>query len=243
MHGKLIVFEGVEGCGKTTQLRRLEQWLVASGWRSLLQEKGYIQQLLVTREPGGTELGVNIRQLLLAQPTTEPMQSRAELLLYAADRAQHVDGYLRPHLQQGALILCDRYTDSTIAYQGYGRGLDLHLIDQLNHTATAGLESDLTLWLDLDVETGLARTRQRGMIDRMEQADLSFHQSVQQGFVTLAQRYPQRIVRIDAAGAEPDVAKQIQAVMSQRLTAWYGVGLKEEGGNMKEEGGNMKEEG
>src|SRR6476646_3229737 len=99
---------------------------------------------------GGTELGLELRQLLLVYQGQEAIQHRAELLLYAADRAQHVEGYLKPHLAQGAVILCDRYTDSTIAYQGYGRGLDLVLIDQLNQAATGGLESDLTLWLDVD---------------------------------------------------------------------------------------------
>ncbi len=223
MRGKLIVFEGVEGCGKTTQLQRSQQWLVDSGWQSLLQAKGYVQQIITTREPGGTELGSKVRHLLLEQPTAEMMQSRTELLLYAADRAQHVDGYLTPHLSQGALILCDRYTDSTIAYQGYGRGIDLSLITQLNDIATSGLQSELTLWLDLDAATGLARTRQRGSIDRIEQADLSFHQRVQQGFTALAQCHPQRITRIDATLTETEVAEQIQAVLGQRFAQWYGT--------------------
>lgn len=223
MRGKLIVFEGVEGCGKTTQLNRSRQWFVTSGWQSVLQTKGYVSQLLTTREPGGTELGINVRQLLLEQTSAEAMQSRAELLLYAADRAQHVDGYLIPQLHQGAMILCDRYTDSTIAYQGYGRGIDLTLIIQLNDIATGGLTSDLTLWLDLNAETGLARTRQRGTLDRIEQADVSFHHRVQQGFTELAQRYPQRITRIDASLPEAEVAEQIQTVLNQKFAEWYGV--------------------
>jgi dTMP kinase len=223
MHGKLIVFEGVEGCGKTTQLQRSQQWLVDSGWQALLQTKGYLQNIVTTREPGGTALGLTVRQLLLEPSSEEAIESRAELLLYAADRAQHVDGYLRPHRLQGALILCDRYTDSTIAYQGYGRGLALDLIAQLNDIATNGLQSDLTLWLDLDVATGLARTQQRGIADRMEQADLSFHQRVQQGFTELAQQYPQRIARIDATPTAAEVAKQVQAVLEHRFAEWYGV--------------------
>ncbi|PSB26005.1 dTMP kinase [Stenomitos frigidus] len=223
MRGKLIVFEGVEGCGKTTQLRRSQQWLVDSGWQALLQTKDCLQQIAVTREPGGTELGLKVRQLLLEPSTAEAIESRAELLLYAADRAQHVDGYLHPYLLQGALILCDRYTDSTIAYQGYGRGIDLNLIAQLNHIATNGLESDLTLWLDLDAATGLARTQRRGAADRIEQADLSFHQRVQQGFTALAQQHPQRIARIDASLREAEVAQQIQTVLEQHFAEWYGV--------------------
>jgi dTMP kinase len=226
MRGKLIVFEGVEGCGKTTQLRRSQQWLVDSGWQALLQAKGCLQHLVTTREPGGTALGLQVRQLLL-EPSTEVMQSRTELLLYAADRAQHVEGYLKPQLHQGALLLCDRYTDSTIAYQGYGRGIDLKLIAQLNDIATDGLESDLTLWLDLDAATGLARTRQRGTVDRIEQADLSFHQRVQQGFTELAKRYPQRITRIDASQTEAKVAEQIQRILSQQFAQWYGLERRE----------------
>lgn len=222
MDGKLIVFEGVEGCGKTTQLQRSRQWLINSGWLPKLQSHRQVKQLVVTREPGGTELGAGVRQLLL-NPSKEMIHDRAELLLYAADRAQHVESYLRPHLTEGSLILCDRYTDSTIAYQGYGRGLDLALIEHLNQLATGGLQSDLTLWLDLDAELGLARTQKRGNSDRIEQANLEFHRRVQQGFTQLAAQQPQRIYRIDANGSELDVAEQIEAVLSQHLTRWYGA--------------------
>lgn len=219
--GKLIVFEGVEGCGKTTQLQRSSQWIAAS-WLAKLRSQGWIEQVLITREPGGTELGKTLRQLLLGQDASEPLQDRAELLLYAADRAQHIEGFLRPQLNAGALILCDRYTDSTTAYQGYGRGLELALIAQLNQIATDGLQSDLTLWLDLDAEAGLGRTRQRGASDRMEQADLAFHQRVQQGFTQLAQTHPDRIVRIDASQSISAVSEQIQATLAQRFHVWFG---------------------
>jgi len=221
MVGRFIVFEGVEGGGKTTQLERSRQWLIESGWLTFLQSNGWVQQIVVTREPGGTDLGRGLRQLLL-DSTQEPIQDRAELLLYAADRAQHVEGFLRPHLAEKSLILCDRYTDSTIAYQGYGRGLDPTLIEQLNQIATQGLQSDLTLWLDLDVKTGLARTHQRGKVDRIEQADLIFHQRVQKGFTALAQAYPHRIARINATQPEAVVFQEIQAILSDRLTEWYG---------------------
>jgi dTMP kinase len=221
MRGKLIVFEGVEGCGKTTQLQRSYQWLLTSGWLAKLQSGNRVKDLIVTREPGGTTLGSGIRQLLLS-PAKEPIYDRAELLLYAADRAQHVDGFLQPQLAEGVMILCDRYTDSTIAYQGYGRGLDRSLIDQLNEIATGGLQSDLTIWLDLDAELGLTRTQKRGVSDRIEQANLDFHRRVQQGFATLAQSYPDRIARIDASRRELEVAEQIETVLSQSLTRWYG---------------------
>ncbi len=221
MTGRLIVFEGVEGGGKTTQIARSRQWLEESGWLEFLQTKGYIQGVAQTREPGGTSLGQALRQVLLNDDGAEPLADRAELLLYAADRAQHVEGYLRPLLATGTLILCDRYTDSTVAYQGYGRQLDLSLIDQLNHIATNGLHSDLTLWFDLPVELGLARTRQRGASDRMEQADITFHQRVQQGFQVLAHQFPQRIVRIDASQPEAMVAAQVQDILHTYLSQWY----------------------
>lgn len=229
VRGKLIVFEGVEGSGKTTQIQRSRDWIVETS--GLLASLGSGNKVLVTKEPGGTSLGVELRQLLLeegskqgeATPTSSPLRDRAELLLYAADRSQHVEEVLEPHLAEGTIILCDRYTDSTVAYQGYGRGLDLGLIQQLNQIATNGLESDLTLWLDVDVETGLKRARQRGTADRMEQADLSFHRRVQQGFAELAASYPQRIVSIDASKSEEEVHLAIQEILRQRFGEWLKV--------------------
>jgi len=215
MGGKLIVFEGVEGCGKTTQLQRLREWL-----QSL--PTFFFLSVVVTREPGGTELGLELRRLLQKEAGGKPIQDAAELLLFAADRAQHVEEVLKPQLTGSNLILCDRYTDSTIAYQGYGRGLSLSLILQLNQIATGGLESDLTLWLDIDVEQGLVRTKGRGVADRIERAELAFHQRVQQGYTELAKAHPQRIVRVDASLSEAAVQEQIQAILWQRLIQWYG---------------------
>lgn len=210
--GKLIVFEGGEGCGKTTQLERAAIWLTDR--RSWLWPQG---ALTITREPGGTPLCSQIRQVLL-EPNDELMDPRTELLLYAADRAQHVAHCLKPALQRGDLILCDRYTDSTVAYQGYGRGLDRGLIDQLNQIATGGLQPDLTLWLDLDVAVGLARAQTRGKRDRIEQSDLAFHQAVRQGFTELAQAFPDRFVRIDASLDRDTVSQQVQAALESFLT-------------------------
>jgi dTMP kinase len=220
--GRLIVFEGGEGSGKTTQLRHTQQWLYTSGWLPQLQAKGYLSTLLTTREPGGTDLGRQIRRLLL-EPTPEPMHPRTELLLYAADRAQHVEQCLYPALRQGALILCDRYIDSTVTYQGYGRGLDLSLIATLNQIASAGLQPDLTIWLDLDVATGLARAQARGQHDRIEQDELVFHEAVRRGFQALAAEHPDRIVRVDARLDEPMVANSVSSILHSTLTRWYGA--------------------
>ncbi|MBD2113356.1 MULTISPECIES: dTMP kinase [Cyanophyceae] len=225
MPGKLLVFEGVEGCGKSTQLKLLHSALGKSDRFQQLQQQGVIPQILATREPGGTELGSSLRQLLLGDHGEAAIASRAELLLYAADRAQHVEELIKPALARGCWVLCDRYTDSTVAYQGHGRGLDLGLIAQLNHAATGGLVPDLTLWLKLDAAAGLARTRQRGAADRMEQADLAFHQRVQAGFEALAAQHPERIVAIDATGAVDTVAAEIFAVVEGYLQQWYAPSL------------------
>lgn len=227
MPGLLIVFEGVEGSGKTTQLVRSQNWLASQGALECLGTLAQQTPVVVTREPGGTSLGVGLRKLLLEagtaleDTTSAPIQDRAELLLYAADRAQHVEEFLKPQLARGAIILCDRYTDSTVAYQGYGRGLDLTLIQQLNQIATGGLESDLTLWLDVEATLGLKRASARGSADRIEQADIAFHQRVQQGFGQLATSHPQRIVRIDGSQSEEAVHLAIQEILCQRLSQWY----------------------
>jgi dTMP kinase len=211
--GKLIVFEGGEGCGKTTQLALVADWLGQS------PHIAGFTQCLTTREPGGTDLCQGIREILLT-PHQETMTSTTELLLYAADRAQHVEGCLRPALAAGALVLCDRYTDSTVAYQGYGRGLDLELIDQLNGIATGGLKSDLTLWLDLDVEIGLGRAKERGKRDRIEEADITFHRRLRQGFEALAAAESDRVVRIDASQDVEAVRRAIVAVLEERFRNW-----------------------
>ncbi|OUL33399.1 dTMP kinase [Nostoc sp. T09] len=177
--------------------------------------------VVITREPGGTELGLDIRRLLLEKADNKPIAELTEILLYAADRAQHVEQELRPNLAKGKYILCDRYTESTIAYQGYGRGLDMSLIKQLNYIATGGLESDLTLWLDVDVEVGLARKRgDEQVFDRIEQETIAFHHRVQQGYVELAALYPQRIIRIDGSLSKEAVHQIIQANLRDRLQSW-----------------------
>ncbi|MEN9202414.1 MAG: dTMP kinase [Thermostichus sp. DG_1_6_bins_120] len=210
--GLFITLEGGEGVGKTTQ-----QALLAGR----LQKEGYT--CLCTREPGGTVLGQKLRALLLHGDPIEPL---AELLLYAADRAEHVQTRIHPALAAGQVVVCDRFTDSTLAYQGYGRGLDLNLIRQVNQLATGNLQPHLTLWLDLPPQLGLKRACSRTTSpagpaslpgDRMEQAHLSFHQRLYQGFQELAAAEPQRIVRIDAQGSPQEVAERIWAVVKSRL--------------------------
>ena len=194
---RLITLEGGEGCGKSTQAQYLYDWLTQ------------IQiPVALTREPGGTPLGTRLRSLLLESgegPTT-----MAELMLYAADRAEHVERVIRPALAGGTVVVCDRFIDSTVAYQGYGRGLDLDAIDQLNALATGGLVPDLTLWLDLDPVIGLAR---RPDPDRLEAAGLAFHRRVYAGFAAQAARY-NRIRAIRADQSISDVTEQIRATVA-----------------------------
>ena len=205
MSGKLIVFEGVEGCGKTSQMQLCCEWLQSLGI-----------SVVMTREPGGTELGLHLRRLLLEKVENEPIAEVTELLLYAADRSHHVEQELKPNLAAGKYILCDRYTDSTTAYQGYGRGLNMSLINQLNYIATAGLESDLTIWLDVDVEVGLAR-KQGDKFDRIEQETIDFHRRVQQGYSELAASYPFRILRVDGSLSQAAVQEVIQGILREKL--------------------------
>ncbi len=207
MDGKFIVFEGVEGCGKTTQMELCCQWLQSLNIC-----------VLVTREPGGTDLGLHLRRLLLEKSAQRPIAEITELLLYAADRSEHVERELKPNLATGKFILCDRYTDSTIAYQGYGRGLSMSIINQLNHMATGGLTSDLTIWLDVDVEVGLARKRgSEAILDRIEQETIAFHRRVQQGYTELAASIPGQIVRVDGNLSPENVQQQIQKILGDRF--------------------------
>jgi dTMP kinase len=218
MSGKFIVFEGVEGAGKTTQIQQTAAWLQSISGEARGSNGEATPAIITTREPGGTDLGRQIRQLLL-DDVDDRVARRTELLLYGADRAQHVETFIEPHLKRGNIVLCDRFTDSTIAYQGYGRGFDLTEIELVNKLATGGLQSDLTLWLDLDVSIGLERVAKRGKPDRMERATLDFHQRVRQGYLDLADRHPDRIVRIAADRAESTIQQEIQAILIQ--TGWF----------------------
>lgn len=213
---RFISFEGGDGSGKTTQVKALEQHLVNRGW-----------SCLISREPGGTPLGQLIRRVLL-EAGKQPVASPTELFLYLADRAQHVQEVILPALNAGQIVLCDRYTDSTLAYQGYGRGIDLELLRRLNELANRGVQPDLTFLLDCPVELGLARTAQRQLNasagaagdkreDRFERETLEFHERVRAGFLQLVRAEPNRFRVIDAARAVRDVSADIQKMVDEKL--------------------------
>jgi dTMP kinase len=206
--GRFLVLEGIDGCGKTTQIEHLRRWLPSSG----LMPQG--AELLVTREPGGTELGRALRQLLLHPPGDAAPEILAELLLYAADRAQHVAQKIAPALAEGHWVLSDRFTGSTAAYQGYGRGLSLELIDQLATIATAGVVPDLTLHLELPLAESMRRRGHRPA-DRIEASGEAFLARVSAGFSALARQ--EGWTSIDAS-LPPE---QVSALLQDALTAQW----------------------
>lgn len=192
--GVLITFEGMEGSGKTTQCHRLAK---------LLREEGH--RVVETREPGGTPLAERIREILLGssdQPA-EPMTPECEACLVLACRSQHRMAVIEPALKEGAVVLCDRFSDSTLAYQGYGRGLDLATLRRLDRVATQGLIPDLTLLFDVPVPIGLARRRRESDLNRLDREASRFHERVRRGFLALAARHPRRIKVLDGR-ADPD---------------------------------------
>lgn len=205
--GRLITFEGVEGAGKTTQIALL---------RAALQERGC--RVSVTREPGGDPVAEAIRAVLL--DTREPVAPSAELLLFMASRAQMVERVLRPRLEAGEVVLCDRFTDSSVVYQGYGRGLDLDAIRMLNTFATGGITPDLTLVLDLAPAKGLARQTDR---NRMEEESLAFHERVRAGYASEAAREPERIKIVDAARPIEAVCQNVYQLVVDELDRWDGL--------------------
>lgn len=199
-----LTFEGPEGAGKSTQLRHLAARLAAAGLPHT-----------VTREPGGTPLGTRVRGVLLDPALgIDPLP---EFLLYSASRAQLVREVLRPALARGEVVLCDRYADSSLAYQGAGRGLDPGFLQAVTAAATGGLTPDLTVLLDLDPALGLRRAARRGQPDRLEQADLAFHERVRRGFLALAAAEPGRFLVLDAARDEAELAEAIWRAVGERL--------------------------
>jgi dTMP kinase len=201
--GRFITFEGMDGCGKTTQFRLLAQ---------RLRERG--KDVTETVEPGGTAIGQQIRRILL-DPASAEIQPRTELLLYFASRAQNVEQVIRPALEGGNIVLCDRFTDSTLVYQGCGRGLDTSIVHDLDRIACRGLKPDTTILIDIDLETSLQRARRRNertgpAESRIDEEGSAFHERVRRGYLALAEAEPERIVVIDGRASIGEVAARIR---------------------------------
>jgi len=200
----------MDGCGKTTQLRLLAQYLREHG-----------REVVETVEPGGTEIGRQIRRILL-DPASAAIQPRTELLLYFASRAQNVDEVIRPALEAGSVVLCDRFTDSTLAYQGCGRGLDTAIVRDLDRIACQGLRPATTILIDIDLETSLSRAKRRNerygqSESRIDDESAAFHESVRKGYLALAAAEPERFIVIDGRAAIGDVARQIRGALQGRV--------------------------
>ncbi len=205
-----ITFEGPEGSGKTTQIELLSEYL---------EEKCY--PVLATREPGGTSIGDRIRAILLDPQNTE-MLPASEALLFSSARAQIVNQVIRPHLARGGIVLCDRYADSTLAYQGYGHGLDLETLHTITALATEGLKPDLTIYLDIEVEEGLQRkltAHKAGQAEwnRLDQQEAAFHRRVREGYLQMATREPDRWLVIDATQPVEAIQASIRAGVEAKL--------------------------
>lgn len=199
--GLFITFEGADGCGKTTQMKLLAEYL---------QEKGH--EVVITREPGGKGLGEKVREILLNYDGE--VSDRCESFLFLADRAQNIDIIVNPAVEAGKIVLCDRHIDSTVAYQGFGRGLDIERINMLNNLATNGRKPDLTFVFDIDVETSMQRVGKHK--DRMENAGKEFHNRVRFGYLELAKKEPDRIKVIDATKS----IEEIHACLIDAITCY-----------------------
>ncbi|HOH92877.1 MAG TPA: dTMP kinase [Anaerolineaceae bacterium] len=200
-----ITLEGPEGSGKSSQIPALAQYLEAQGYR-----------VLCTREPGGTSIGDQIRAVLTSMDNPE-LLPRTEILLFLAARAQLVAQVIRPALREGKIVLCDRYGDSTLAYQGYGHGLDLKSLRAMLDFATEGLKPDLTLLLDLDIKTGLARKKSIDEWNRLDAYEVSFHERVRAGYLQLAEEEPTRWQRVDASMPKDEVQNLLRQIVLKRI--------------------------
>ena len=197
--GLFITFEGVDGCGKSTQMDLLAQYL---------KQKGH--DVILTREPGANGLGEKIREILLNYKGE--VSDRCESFLFLADRAQNIDIIVKPAVTEGKIVLCDRHTDSTVAYQGYGRGLDLDRINKLNTLATNGMKPDLTFVFDIDTDTSMERVGKNK--DRMESAGLEFQKKVRNGYLELAKKEPERIKVVDASKSIEEIHEQVISLIN-----------------------------
>ena len=200
--GLFITFEGADGCGKTTQMSLLAEHL---------EKQGY--DVVLTREPGGKGLGEKVREILLNYDGE--VSDRCESFLFLADRAQNIDIIVNPAVEAGKIVLCDRHTDSTVAYQGYGRGLDLNRINQLNNIATNGRKPDLTFVFDIDTETSMKRVGKEK--DRMESAGLEFHNRVREGYLKIAEHEPDRIKIIDASKSIEEIHEEVVNQLAKKF--------------------------
>jgi dTMP kinase len=210
MPGRFLTFEGMDGCGKTTQLRLLAQFL---------RERGC--EVVETVEPGGTEIGRQIRRILL-DPANTAIQPRAELLLYFASRAQNVDEVIRPALEAGSVVLCDRFTDSTLVYQGCGRGLDSDVVLELDRIACQGLRPHTTVLIDIDLDTSLGRAKRRNeryghAESRIDDESAEFHEDVRKGYLALAAAEPERFIVVDGRESIGEVARHIREALQGRV--------------------------
>jgi dTMP kinase len=208
MQARFITVEGIEGVGKSTHMAFIQQWLEARGVK-----------VETSREPGGTPLAEQIRDVLLA-PRTENMPEMAELLMMFAARSVHLENRIRPALEQGRWLLCDRFTDATFAYQGAGRGMDIARIAELEETVQGTLRPHLTLLLDAPVEIGLGRARARGEADRFEQEAVEFFRRVRQGYLARAQADPGRVRIVDASGSLEQVQADLVQVLEKAWAQW-----------------------
>lgn len=206
MSGLFITFEGPDGAGKTTQIKHVSAWLNEQGMPHIC-----------TREPGGTAISDKVRDVLL-NPAHREMADETEVLLYAASRAQLVNEVIRPALQENHVVLCDRYVDASLAYQGFGLGRSLEQIIAVNQFATGGLLPQRTYLLDVPVQIGLKRILRKRIADRIEQKDIAYHTNVRHGFLTLAEQEPERFYRIDATQAEMTVFLAIQTDLERLLS-------------------------
>lgn len=219
--GFFITFEGIEGCGKTTQLRLLKERLEAAG-----------EKVTVTREPGGCPVADQMRAILL-DAKNSAITPLAELLLYAAARAQHVQEVIVPALERGETVLCDRFTDATVAYQGHGRGLDLAVIEELNTLATGSVQPALTVLIDCPVEVGLSRALARieatsgAKEERFERESLLFHQKVRNGYLALAAAFPERFVVVDGSKDVQQTGLLVEEALRRRMRSLGKAGLTE----------------
>lgn len=205
MRGLFISIEGADGSGKSTQIELLKKYL---------NENKY--DIVLTREPGGTNISEAIRNIILDKQYME-MSDTTEALLYAASRAQHVEQFIKPSLEQGNIVICDRFVDSSVIYQGCARGLGIETIEEINKYATKGIEPDITILLDIQPEQGIKRKENQKELDRLELQKFQFHKKVCDGYKELAKKHPHRIKKIDASKSIDEIHKKIINIVNEKI--------------------------